>query len=79
MKYKKFLVTGSLGQLSREVQGILSVRNIDFIAPSEKVWDITDFKKTKEIINEVKPDIIINCAAYNLVDEAEGNPELADL
>ena len=77
MKGKKVLISGASGQLSREFQGILSKRAIDFTAPEEKDWDITDFNRTKEIIKEIKPDVIINCAAYNLVDEAQDNYRLA--
>jgi len=79
MKNKNILITGASGQLSKEFQKILLERNINFTVPSEQEWDITDFEKTKEIINKYKPDIIINCAAYNQVDEAEEKPELADL
>ena len=76
MKNKKFLISGASGQLAKEFQKVLPERKINFIAPAEKDWDITNFKQTKEIIDELKPGIIINCAAYNLVDEAEENPEL---
>ncbi|MCK4810127.1 MAG: dTDP-4-dehydrorhamnose reductase [Candidatus Omnitrophica bacterium] len=79
MKNNKFLISGASGQLSKEFQKIFHERKIDFAAPSEEEWDITDFTKTRTIINEAKPNVIINCAAYNLVDEAEENSKLAHL
>jgi dTDP-4-dehydrorhamnose reductase len=33
--------------------------------------DITDFRTVPKILTETKPDVIINCAAYNAVDKAE--------
>ncbi|RKY02943.1 MAG: dTDP-4-dehydrorhamnose reductase [Spirochaetes bacterium] len=74
---RKILISGALGQLSRKFQRILSEEERDFIALDKKDWNITDFKRTKEVINIVKPDVVINCASYNLVDEAEEKPDLA--
>jgi len=40
--------------------------------------DLTDFDKVATIINEVKPEIIINAAAMTNVDECEDNREACD-
>ena len=77
MKAKTFLITGSAGQLGKEFKEILPKRDLQFVAPPEAECDITNFVQIKEVISQTKPDIIINCAAYNNVDEAETNPEPA--
>ena len=79
MKNKRFLITGSAGQLGEEFKEILAKRNLQFDAPPETECDITNFAQLKEVINQIKPDCIINCGAYNNVDEAEENPEPAYL
>lgn len=70
---KKILVTGGSGQLAREfmVQG----RQTPFsLFPlSSKDLDVSDFKACRKIIDEVRPDIILNCAAFHLVDQCEQN------
>ncbi len=40
--------------------------------------DITDLKAVSRVISEVRPEVIINCAAYTNVDAAELNAELAE-
>lgn len=47
------------------------------------VWDrteldITDESSAREKITALRPDVIINCAAWNDVDGAERNPEAAN-
>lgn len=37
--------------------------------------DVTDFKLSKVILDNIKPSIVINCAAYVRVDDAEDFPE----
>jgi len=39
--------------------------------------DITDLKMTQEVLEKYSPDAVINTAAYNRVDDAEDNPEVA--
>jgi dTDP-4-dehydrorhamnose reductase len=67
----KYLITGKNGQLARAFQQELGRRTADFLAPDESAFDITDRAAILEAIRSYKPDVIINCAAYNLVDKAE--------
>jgi len=76
---KKFLILGSNGQLGNEFQSILTKKNLSFQAPNKSDGNIADFQDIKNYIQRVHPDIIINCAAYNAVDDAEDHPDLAYL
>jgi dTDP-4-dehydrorhamnose reductase len=79
MNNKKILILGSAGQLAQAFVGALEGRGLDFIAPEEQVSSITDFDLISRLLDEVKPDVVINCAAYNAVDQAEEDPDLAYL
>lgn len=72
LKNKIILIVGAAGQLAQEFQKAASHRNLNLIAPSEKDFNITDRKQIEAVFKQTKPNIVINCAAYNLVDEAEG-------
>lgn len=72
-----FLITGSNGQLAKEFQKFFRSHKVKFAAPSESQLDIADFKKTQDVISRLKPTTILNCAAYNLVDDAEGKSSQA--
>jgi len=72
------LVTGSKGQLGSELKKISSgFFGYDFVFTDIDILDITEALKTREFIRLKKPDWIINCAAYNYVDKAEDEKELA--
>jgi dTDP-4-dehydrorhamnose reductase len=73
----KYLVIGHKGQLGIEFVRKLSLLNFDFTAVDIDELDITNKDDVIQLYRNIKPDIIINCAAYNLVDEAEKNPEPA--
>ena len=73
----KILVTGANGMLAKEVKERFQKGN-EIIATDVAELDITNEKKVNEVIAEIKPDYIINCAAYTAVDKAEENYELAD-
>ena len=75
----KYLITGAGGQLGSELQEseLFNQPGSLFLTSSE--LDITDFDKTKSILKDQKPDIIINCAAYTAVDRAVDEPEKAFL
>lgn len=71
----KYLITGASGQLAKKFIEKLSSQDIYFYEHSK--LDISDEKALKECIDSIKPSIIINCAAYNNVDKAEGDYEKA--
>jgi len=49
----------------------------ELIVPDEEKLDISDPNVVSEAISYYKPDIVINCAAYNFVDEAERDFDIA--
>lgn len=67
----KILITGAGGQLAREFARLLSKREKNFLSLSKEKLDITHFKEVREAVKGYKPDFVINCSAYNLVDQAE--------
>jgi len=74
MKRLKFLITGAKGQLAKEFVKELTNRGLEFTALTKEELDISDTNKVFKVIKGIKPDIVINCAAYNLVDKAESSP-----
>jgi dTDP-4-dehydrorhamnose reductase len=74
------LITGSNGQLGNELKVVSkNFYGYDFIFTDIESLDITNPVQTSDFIKKTKPDWIINCAAYNLVDKAESEPEAATL
>src|SRR5512133_592758 len=72
------LITGAKGQLGNELKVVSkNFYGYDFVFTDVDTLDITSKEQTSEFINKTKPDWIINCAAYTLVDKAESEPELA--
>ena len=70
----KILVTGANGMLAKEVKERFQKGN-EIIATDVAELDITNEKMVNEVIAEIKPDYIINCAAYTAVDKAEEDEE----
>jgi len=73
----KFLITGARGQLAREFIAYFQEKGYGFAAFPKDELDVSDFEKVYQTIKEIKPDIIINCSAYNQVDLAEKEKHLA--
>jgi dTDP-4-dehydrorhamnose reductase len=67
----RYLILGKNGQLGQAFQKELDNKNKEYLALSRQECDISDLKKLQEIFESYKPDIVLNCAAYNLVDKAE--------
>ena len=74
----KVLITGSQGQLGRELLKNIP-HDIEVIAADRKTFNLLDLKDCREFIFDNKPDWIINAAAYTAVDLAEDEEEKAIL
>ena len=73
----KILITGANGMLAKEVREKFAEGNELTITDVAEL-DITDEKAVFDFVNNLKPDYIINCAAFTAVDKAEECYELAD-
>lgn len=67
---KNVLITGCNGQLGLELQIKLKDK-FNLILTNRNILDITKYEDAINFINEIKPDIIINCAAFTDVDLSE--------
>jgi len=75
----RYLITGAGGQLGQEFARTLGNNGAAVHAFSSQELDITDSALLRRVIEEVLPDVIINCAAYTKVDQAEDEPERSRL
>jgi dTDP-4-dehydrorhamnose reductase len=73
----KFLITGARGQLGREWMDYLEKSHHEGTGFGSREMDITNEELVYRKIEEIKPDAVINCAAYTAVDDAEDNREEA--
>lgn len=65
------VIFGSDGQLAKALQAQFSNKDKAFVVFNKKQCDITNYLQLKEVFAAYKPKIVINAAAYNLVDECE--------
>lgn len=72
----KILVTGKNGQVGYELERSLQSLG-EIIAVDRRQMDLSDLGQVRDVIRTVKPNLIINAAAYTEVDKAESEPELA--
>jgi len=71
----KIALIGANGQLGADLQKVIPKNNL--INLNYPDFDITDKSKCREQLTGSRLDIIINTAAYNLVDRAEQYPDEA--
>ena len=74
----KILVTGGKGQLGCEINKLSSKNNYDWLFSDSDIFDLSDLKSINIFLDKTSPDIIINCAAYTAVDNAEVDFENAN-
>ncbi|HEX4311265.1 MAG TPA: dTDP-4-dehydrorhamnose reductase [Acidobacteriaceae bacterium] len=72
----RVLIVGGAGQLGIELQHSFAGTN-PLVAVDREVVDLRIPDQIRAIVRSVKPDVIINSAAYTAVDRAEAEPEMA--
>lgn len=73
---KRILLLGVNGQLGQQLLGSLSAIG-EAIGVGRDRIDLTVPDTIRWAIAEIKPDVIVNAAAYTAVDQAESEPDLA--
>lgn len=72
----RILLTGKHGQVGFELQRALAPLG-QVCAVDYAECDLADASALCDLVRSVKPDLIVNSAAYTAVDRAESEPELA--
>jgi dTDP-4-dehydrorhamnose reductase len=71
----KVFIAGAKGQLGQALQDTLGHHEI--IAFDRDELDITQLEATRKVLEQVRPQVVLNAAAYTKVDQAESEPEMA--
>ena len=74
---RKVLIFGSAGQLGVELVSVFRSAGLEVKALTRANLDITEAADVERQITSFEPDLVINSAAYNMVDVAEQEPAAA--
>ena len=69
----RILITGAGGQLGRALQEAL--RDRELLPRTHGELDISDLDAVRAAVDDLRPELVINAAAYNAVDAAESDAE----
>ena len=72
----KILLTGPTGQVGWELAPRLAALG-EVVALDRPALDLADADAIRARVRELRPDVIVNAAAYTAVDRAESEPDLA--
>ena len=67
----KVLVTGVKGQLGYDVVNELNLRGHEAVGVDIDEMDLTDNESISRVMQSVRPDAVVHCAAWTAVDAAE--------
>ncbi len=71
----RVLVTGGAGQLAEAVRQVWS--DHDLVIPEESVCDLSREAAIHQVVADVRPQVLVNCAAFTQVDRCETETDLA--
>src|SRR5208337_4239179 len=73
----RWLVTGAGGMLGTDLVAALTSRGEPVTAMDRASLDVTDAAAVTDAIAGRRPDVVVNCAAWTAVDDAEASEEQA--
>lgn len=73
----RIALIGSRGQLGSDLFPRLQAAGHDVVSLGHSEIEITDATNVAVVLEPIQPDLVLNCAAYNLVDKAEDEPDVA--
>jgi dTDP-4-dehydrorhamnose reductase len=73
----RVLVTGSAGQLGHDVVATCEQSGDSVVGVDRAALDVGDPDAVRRVVGDVRPDVIVNCAAWTAVDACESDPDRA--
>lgn len=78
LKLQKILVTGLGGQLANRLVKVAVGREaLEVVGLAREDFDLTNAEAMERVMTALRPDVVLNAAAYTAVDKAEEERELA--
>ena len=74
---RRWLVAGAGGMLGRDLVDVLRSAGEDVVGLGHADLDITSAVSVEAALDAVRPDVVVNCAAYTAVDAAESDEDAA--
>jgi dTDP-4-dehydrorhamnose reductase len=72
----RILLTGGSGQIGTALRHAADTR-VDLVAPASRELDVGDARSVEAAFDAIRPEVVVNAAAYTAVDRAEDESELA--
>lgn len=73
----RIALIGATGQLGTDLQKIIPLDGSEVVPLGHRQIELSSDDSVETSLSEVAPGLVINCAAYNLVDKAEEDPVAA--
>lgn len=72
-----WLVTGAAGMLAQDLLAALAHEDVTAVAADRTALDIADPARVREAFAAHRPAVVVNCAAWTAVDDAESQEDAA--
>jgi dTDP-4-dehydrorhamnose reductase len=69
----RWLVVGSAGMLGRDLVAALGDAGEEVLGRTHRQLDVTDEAAVRAAVHDCRPDVVVNCAAWTAVDDAEAH------
>ena len=69
----RWLIVGAGGMLGRDLLATLATNGADVVGLTRRELDITDESAVRAALRDCRPDVVVNCAAWTAVDDAESH------
>jgi dTDP-4-dehydrorhamnose reductase len=75
--FDRIVITGGGGMLATALRRVLAERGVTPHVVDRAGCDVTDEQAVRALFERVRPTLVLNCAAYTKVDQAEREPQVA--
>lgn len=74
---RRWLLTGGGGMVATDMRCALELRGENVVVKTRAELDVTNARLVQMVVEDVRPDVIVNCAAWTKVDDAESDEKEA--
>lgn len=73
----RWLLSGASGMLGQDLLALVRQRGDQVSGLSRRDLDVTDAAAVRRTVQRLRPDVVVNCAAWSAVDDAESREDEA--